>query len=293
MLFAASALTLVLCAVVLGPRVMADQVIPEQDLRIARLSNVAQLVTPFRLRSEDGGRTITLIGAYADPASTVVFLREIPDVGWPDLVLADAQATAPGSNVGGKGDPLNVVGVPGAPGDYVATLDYGPRVGPDNIAHLTAHVNGLLASPPYSPAIPEELHGSWTLPFAVPVQPAIVPPHESAFQLGSWKFTIDALEVTPSLIHLQASIDGANVEEVGTQGPSAISLLDPSGTPLSSEGFRFETTTPKEQLNPAIGPPNGVRVTVRWFRPRQSGTYKLRFQFNGLVYVMPMRLPAI
>ncbi len=49
--------------------------LPIQDLQAASLAGVPALPTPFQIDATDQGRTITLIGAYADPARTVLFFR--------------------------------------------------------------------------------------------------------------------------------------------------------------------------------------------------------------------------
>ena len=291
MLLAAAVLTVVLFAVVLAPRVMAEQPVPEPDLRAAGMTGVAQLVTPFQLRSDDGGRTIMLLGAYADSARTALFLRVIPNAGTPDMTLTDGQAQVELRN-------SVMWGVPGAPGDYVYVFEQGPRLGPDGNAHLTAHVIGLMAFV-VSSAPPEESSGSWNLSFALPVQPATAIPNEGAFQLGSSKITIEVLEVTPSVIHLQAVIEGGDLLGVSPVLWSAISLVDPSGTPVNpvaagAEATTQETYIPKQKVipTPSASPPNSWRVNMQWPRPPTGGAYQLRFQGNGETHTIPISLPA-
>lgn len=282
-LLVAGALTVVLLAAVVGPGVMADQPIPERDLRAASLSNVAQLVTQFHIAATDRGHTITLIGAYADPARTVLFLRVAPDAGIPELSLSDEQGMMnSGSN-----------SFRTAPNDYVYALISGPRTPAGRTAHVTAKVTGLMpirgiAGPP-----PEQVQGNWTLSFDVPVQPASPLPHESAFQLGALKVTIEILDLTPSVIDLQAVIDGARVEEIASFVDSAITLSDSSGTQVSSVASEVETTVSKEDLDPVAGPPSSTRIKLLWLRPRSAGNYELRFQSNfGEVHTIPIALPA-
>lgn len=261
---------------------MADQPIPAPDLRAAALSSVAELVTPFQVRSENGGQTITLIGAYADPARTVLFLRVSPDAGAPEMSLSDDEGA------------MDMAGymAEAAPRDYVVTLNSGPRVGHSHIAHLTAKVTGLI-SPPLGQGPPQELKGNWTLAFDLSVQPAIALPNESAFRLGSWTITIEVLEATPAVIHLQALVDGAGVEEFGLGLESTISLVDASGAPVRTVGLSTATTITKEQLNPTTSPPNSARVDLQWLRPRAAGGYQLRFQGNGETHTIAITLPAL
>jgi hypothetical protein len=281
-LFVAGALSLVLLAVVLGPRAMAEQPVPALDLRAAGLSRVAPLVTPFEVRSEDGGRMITLIGAYADPALTVVFLRVTPDAGMPNLNVTDEQGSMDSTGYS----------TAGAPGDYVFVLDSGPRVGSDHTAYLTADVIGLSA-PPVLARPPREFKGRWTFTFALPVQPATALPHQSGFQLGSWMVTIEVLELTPAVVHLQALIDGGGVEEVGMGLDSTVSLLDESGKPVGIVGLGTATPISKEQLNPTTGPPNSARVNLLWLRPPAAVTYQLLFRGNGETHTIAITIPAL
>jgi hypothetical protein len=282
-LLVGTALYLVLLAVILGPQVMAEQPLPTPDLRAAGLSSVPELVIPFQVSSEHGGRRITLIGAYADSARTVLFLRVKPDVGVPDnLTVSDGQGIM---NAGGHT-------LSGAPGDYVYAVNSGPRTGADHIANLTAQVFelrpvALITAPT------ERLKGTWTLTFVLPVHQASPLATESPFQLGAWKVTIEVLEVTPAVVHLQAVIDGANVEEIGQGLDSGISLLDKSGAPVSSVAAEVETTISKEDLNPATGPPNSARVKLQWLRPRSAGTYQLRFRGNGQTHTIAITIPAL
>lgn len=277
----AVALTLVLLAVVVGPRVMADQPIPERDLRAARLSNVAQLVTQFHVAASDRGHTITLIGAYADPARTVLFLRVTPDGGTPQLTLSDEQGMMnSGSN-----------SFKTAPNEYVYALNSGPSSPGRRTAHVTAKVTGLRPNLVAGP--PEEVQGSWTLSFDVPVQPASTLPHETSFQLGALNVTIEILDLTPSVIRLQTVMGGARVEEVASSVDSAITLLDSSGSPVRSLASEVGTTASKDDLDPVADPPSGARIKLLWQRPQSTGNYELRFQSNdGQVHTIPIALPA-
>src|SRR5256714_11724108 len=98
--------------------------IPSLDLERAGLTPVADLVTPFQISSTDKGRSIMLIGAYADTARTVFVFRETPDVGLPNLRVSDEQGLI---SAGGSAGPVYA---PGFRGDYYDPHDQGVHPGP-------------------------------------------------------------------------------------------------------------------------------------------------------------------
>ena len=112
--------------------------VPAWDLEAAGLTGVADLVTPLQLSSTDNGRTITLIGAYADVARTVLLFRENPpDLGLPSVIVSDDQGMI---NAGSSAGPVRS---PGVRSDYYVALDDGARPGPDGLAHLSIAISHL------------------------------------------------------------------------------------------------------------------------------------------------------
>src|SRR2546423_6063476 len=79
---------------------------PAQDLLAARLTNLETLVTPFHADSTSSGMTITLIGAYADPARTVVFFRGAGHYQVATGVISDEQGLINAGSGGGSIKPL-------------------------------------------------------------------------------------------------------------------------------------------------------------------------------------------
>ena len=214
-----------------------------------------------------------------------------PDAGRPDVLITDDQT--PISPVRSKADAaFGAAPVPGAPGDYAEMPDHGPVAGPDHIAHLTLRVIDLMAFAPRSSAPPKELSGNWTMSFAVPVQSATVLPHEDGFQLGGWKVTIEVFEMTPTVVQLQAVIDGVGLANHGPLFGSPISLLDPSRTSVTPNLSMAESTEADEKRSPLTSPPTSWRFHMHWERPHTAGTYELRFSGNGEIHSIAFKLPA-
>src|ERR1700687_1582479 len=150
-----------------GPSLLEQ--IPPGDFEAAGLSTASALVTPFQLEATSTQGKLTLIGAYADPARTVLLFRTTPDFRLPlGLSVSDDQGLINASSNGGGG----------LTGEYYFSLDAGPHAGPNGFAHLVISVQGFRPS---------------TFSLMLKVQPsttlAIVP---SQFDMGTWKVTIAA-----------------------------------------------------------------------------------------------------
>jgi hypothetical protein len=251
--------------------------LPPLDLTAAGLANVSELVTPLDVSATDGGRTITLIGAYADPARTVFIFREKPDIGLPMVDVNDDQGAINASSSSGA------IHAPGFRGDYFVGLDAGPRAGADGLAHLTISIRGLRIWSPYG----GNATGSWAFSAAVQVQPATALAAPSRFRLGGWTVQIETLEVTPAVIHLQAVVNGASPPDVIGPGVMAsfLELLDAAGNQLKVVSSDAGITVPKQQVNPSNY--HNARVSYEWARPG-PGTYRLRFQGGGGTYELEL-----
>ena len=250
--------------------------VPAQDLEAAGLTGVTDLVTPLQVASTDNGRTLTLIAAYADAARTVLIFRESPDMGLPSASVSDDQGLI---NAGGSAGPIRS---PGVRGDYYVALDEGAHPGADALAHLAISVSHLTVWTPAGGTV----DGNWAFNVALNLQPGHALPAPNQFRLGSWKVTIEKLELTPAVVHLQTVVNGASPPMLVGPGKGAfVELVDAAGNPIRDLGGGAGITVPKQQVNPV----NYLNSRTRdeWLRPT-SGSYKLRFQGGGGRYEIPL-----
>ena len=250
--------------------------LPALDLEVAGLTRVADLVTPLQLSSTDKGRTITMIGAYADAARTVFLFRESPDMGLPNLRVSDEQGQI---SAGGSTGPIHS---PGFRGDYYVGLDDALNPGADGLAHLTVSIFRLQIWTPAGGIV----EGNWVFTPALKVQPAQALPAPSQFRLGAWKVTIEKLELTPSVVYLQTLVNGASPVMVAGPGIGAfVELLDAAGNPVRDLGGGASIAVPKQQVNPVTY--MNSRTRDQWVWPA-GGSYTLRFLGNGARYEIPI-----
>jgi hypothetical protein len=254
---------------------------PAQDLLAARLTNLASLITPFHVDSTSSGLTITLIGAYADPARTVVFFRGAGSYQVATGVITDDQGLINAGSGGGSIKP--------SPGDTYFSLDAGPHPGADGIAHITITVTNLHL---YQLTGVSYLSGTWSWSIPVKVQSAITLPAPASFALGRWATGIEVLEVTPSVIHLRAVINGVSPGAIS--GPSmqeVVQLFNASGSRISAYSSTAGIVVPKQLVNPANY--QNSRIEFEWPRPAAGGTFQLRFQGGGGSYSIPLMVDAL
>jgi hypothetical protein len=253
--------------------------IPPGDFDAAGLSSASALVTPCWLNAANGAHKLTFIGAYADPARTVLLFSTNPGQEPcqypgeyarcftipPTISISDDQGSISASSSTGGG----------LPDEYFFSLDAGPRPGADGIANLTVTVPGFSPNGPVDGSQPAP--GEWVFSLALKVQPSVtIGAVPSQFDLGSWKVTTEAAEVTPSVIHVQTLINGATVADVAS---TTVVLLDSSGTRVNPVVSTAAVTVPKQQLNSTND--KITRVNYQWLRPAAGGTYQLQFAGAG------------
>jgi hypothetical protein len=226
--------------------------IPPGDFDAAGLTTATALVTKFNLEATNGQGKLTLIGAYADPARTVLLFRTTLGRSVPfDIQVSDDLGLINASSSGGGG----------LTGEYFLALHAGPRPGSDGVAHLTVTMPGMTP-------------GTFSLPLKV--QPSVaITTVPRQLNVGSWKVTIEAAEITPSVIHIQALIDGASVSDTG---PSTLSLVEANG-PARSAAYSASVTVPKQQLTAETY--KSTRLNAQWLRLSSAGVYQLRITGGG------------
>jgi len=256
--------------------------LPTQDLVAVGLTKVVDLVTFFEIPATDAGRTITLIAAYADAARTVLVFRESPDMGVPSVEVNDDQGWINSSTSGGP------IRGPGYGGDYYFALDDGPHPGADGLTHLRIGISGLDRWTPAG----GHVDGHWDFTIALKVAPGRTLAAPAQFNMGAWTLKIETLELTPSVVHLQAVVSGAAPDDLSGPGVkySFLDLLDAGGHPVKVVAAGAGVTVPKQQLNASNY--RNSRINYQWSRP-EAGTYRLRFQGGGGAFTLALSIPAM
>ena len=208
------------------------------------LSIATARVTPCQLNAANGARKLTFIGAYADPARTVLLFstnRDQQPCQYPRQ-YARCFTIPPTISITDDHGLINASSSTGGglPDEYFFSLDAGPRPGADGIANLTVTVPGFTPNGPADGSQPAP--GEWAFSLALKVQPSVtIGAVPNQFDLGSWKVTTEAAEVTPSVIHIQTVINGALVTDVVS---TTVVLLDSSGTPVNQIVTSAAVTVP-------------------------------------------------
>jgi hypothetical protein len=247
--------------------------LPEEDLRVANLSGPeGQLVTPLNLSAVSGGRSLRLIGAYADTARIVLFFR------------GQGQGFAVHPQIYDRTGLLNYGSGEGSglPGDWVVISMGGAHPDANGMAHLDVAVDGYQTDP-----VGPGVSGTWDFSLDVKVQPAealtLTPPLTT---IGPWKVTVEAMEATPTVVRFQALVKGASPSELTSL---MVTLVDAAGheAPKSSE---YSELTNQMFFFLVIGNPE-TRINVIWPRPA-AGTYELRITARGVNYRATLTIPA-
>jgi hypothetical protein len=249
--------------------------IPLADLAAAGLT--VDQVTPLEIAATDRGRTVTLLGGYADPARMVlIFHADGVALQRTTTMVDDGQGMVNGSSSGSR---------PPSTGDSIYIVDAGPHPGSDGLAHLTIGLTSWRAGNG-----PGQVDGQWAFSLSLHVQAATALAAPQQFPLGRWKGTIEILELTPTVVHLQAVITGASVMEIGL---STVTLLDPDGN-VVGQGCGAGITVPKTQISSPNSPLyHNARVYCEFTRPSSSGLYRIRFQGGGGSYLIPVSIHAL
>ena len=127
---------------------------------------------------------------------------------------------------------------------------------------------------------------NWVFNVALDLQPAQALAAPGQFRLGTWKVTIEKLELTPAVVHLQTVVNGASPPMLVGPGKGAfVELVDVAGNPVRDLGGGAGITVPKGQVNPV----NYLNSRTRdeWLRP-PDGAYTLRFLGDGGRYEIPL-----
>jgi hypothetical protein len=258
-----------------SPTATPQAQIPAWVFEDGELGAAKALISRPNVSTSDGHRTVTIVGAYADPWRTVLILRAVP-------ATNDWLAPEISDDLG----PFNV----GASIDYrpdgwqVPAVWQGPHAGPDGVAHLRVTIQDA-GPPPFfgqGQASPARGPGVWDFSFDLKVQPAAPLSLQPALtSVGSWKFTVEAFELTPSVIYFQAVIRGASSSDISS---STFTLADEAGSSIKG-GLRSSV--------PVDGSATVTRVNLYWTRPAYATTLRLRIngQYSAMISIPPPPQP--
>lgn len=237
--------------------------VPVADLQQAALTTAAGLVTDPNLVSTSNGRTVRLIGAYADTTRTVLILRTLPEADPGRLDVSDDRGTINSAQTGTHG----------SLGDDIVIIDAGPRSGPDGLAHLVVRIPSFQ---PFPPDQGSTILGQWSFSFRVKVQRATtlaMRPVPGAG--GPWRVTVEAFELTPSVIHLRLLVTGV--------------APDAAQSAVTVENDKGDTVYPSSSSS-STG--DGLHLDYSWPRPAVAATYHLRIKYGSAEYAGSFDVPA-
>jgi len=250
-----------------------DAKLPPEDLQAADLSGpVGDLVTPLNLSAVSNGRTVSLIGAYADTARIVLFFRSAPGSMAGHAEIYDRTGLL-NNGMGGSGSSRT--------GDSILILMAGAHPDARGIAHLNVAVDQYSSEPGDTGGT-----GTWNFSFDLKVQLpdklAMRPPLAS---IGPWPVTMEAMEATPAVVRFQAVVKGASPSQVTS---SMVTLVDSSGHEVQRSSEYSELIN-QMFFFLVIGTPE-TRINVTWTRP-PAGTYELRISAHGSDYRAMLVIP--
>jgi hypothetical protein len=246
--------------------------LPNADLLAANLAAPRIHVTAFAIKGRGSADGLTLIGAYADPAETILFFSGVKNPNLGQFTVYDDRGWLNSYTRGGQG----------APEHQYLGLATGPHVAADGLAHIT-----ITDQMPAALSGSQAPIGTRLFSFSLKVAPAVRLPAPAPIQLGSWNVTLEKVQLTPAVIFLQALVSGASPDQIQS---STVTLLDPSGQPVRQLVQGAGITVPKQQLNASNS--NLTRLTYQWERPVADGTYQLRISGSGSIHVIDLTVPA-
>jgi hypothetical protein len=222
--------------------------------------------------ADSNGRSLALIGAYADTSEVVLFFRSEPSVAAVHAEIYDRTGLL---NFGAGG-------TSGLPGDAIYTLGGGAHAAADGLAHLNVVADDLL--PDFgSPPVP----GTWSFSFAIKVpKPTPLELTPTLTSVGTWSFKIDAFEATPAVVRFQAVVDGVSIQQVGG---ASITLVDSSGAPVDAQ--MGSTGLIGHQFLFWIFGDKPSRMAMTWTRPA-AGDYVLQIRAQGMHYRGTLTIPS-
>ena len=260
--------------------------IPMSVLERAHIAAAGALVSHPNLEGTVGGRTVTLVGAYADAWNLTLIFRVSPASNTPlgISLWTDSGLFMPPSY------PLTV-----GPDGYQYFESGGalapPAAGPAHLrASLWDHVVLLGDNVASGARLPDP---AWSFTYSLEVHAATsVPGQQGVVAVGSWKVTILKFELTPSTIYLHTLIDGPPPpsQQSGRPAPDdliavrSVAMLDEAGMAVSYGGCSSRWAL--SSIYPRV-----YELICEWPRPAQATTYRLVITGGGGQYSTSVTIP--
>lgn len=247
-----------------APPMVAALEVPAADLAAGGLTAGVGVMTDPNLVSTNSGRTVRLVGAYADTSRTVLVLRTLPAADPGRVEITDGRGMINAGEAVARG----------SIGDDVVTVYQAPAHGPDGMANLKVTIAFFTAGPPAAGTLS---NGNWSFAFPLKVQgatPLALQPLPTT--VGAWKVAVEVFELTPSAIHLRLTVTGASADAAA----SAVKLVDSAGNEVFPAG---------SSLTPVGG---SLRLDYTWPRAIASAGYRLSISGGGGQYSAGFSVPA-
>jgi hypothetical protein len=218
----------------------------------------AALIATPNLSTTIGQEKIRLVGAYADAQNTVLIFRVLPTTEGLGISLWDDTGfIAPASQLRVAPDGYQYFEVWRAP-------DSGKR----SVAHITVAISN-----PFNPEIWKASsirpgNGDWNFSFDLDVRPATALPIQNVISLGAERFTVEFFQLTPSVIYLEAVVEGAS--NTSHDWVNWAVVTDPSGAIVSPFLAGAGGGTTYRPL-----------VTATWWWPRPDHATTLTLRITG------------
>ena len=246
--------------------------IPVSLLETMHIAAAGALISRPNLAGTVGGRTVTLVGAYADALNLSLIFRVSPasdtplgiDVWWTGYGRDDPYSR-----------PLIV-----APGGYQYSEGSAHSAG--GPAQLRVTLWDRWTSPGVYVAS-EARPPSWSFTYNLDVRAAeSLPVQQGVIPVGSWKVTVLEFEMTPSTIYSHILIDGPPPPSPGPSPDAlvaikSIAMLDEAGTAVTTGGCSSRWALSSSY-------PRVWELTCVWPRPTQATTYRLVITGGGGQY---------
>jgi hypothetical protein len=238
-------------------------------LRDAGLVGAAGRITSVGSQSSSSGYRLTLVGAYADSARTVLLLHADPPILFtPTPIVVTDQF---GRTYQYQNSTSNT-----QTGDSV--LQFEPLAWPDAItgARITLHVSSVQPADQSGPG--PAVAGTWTLPATLGVDEGTTLALPERATLGPAHYRFTSVSYTPATVAIDMEVTGVSFSYLALEIPTGlgkpmlafnIDLIDPNGQVINGSSSMSDDLLGRTQIH------------FNGFRLGASGRYVLRVSYVG------------